>query len=211
MRLFYLLLFTLISADLMAVEEPAHQVLLSEQNMEIRSYEPMLLAEVEVSGSMRSAGNQGFRTLADYIFGNNIAAEASTDELSGQLSQRKSQKIEMTAPVARVETSADTWTVSFVMPSEWTLDTLPKPNNPDVLIRQQPESLMASIEFSGRASENDHRVREQELRRWLAEIGYEALAEAQYAGYNPPWTLGPFRRNEVLIPVAEIAHDQSKE
>jgi len=182
-----------------ATEEPPHTVVFSDGNFELRQYEDMIVAEVEVTGDMRRAGNSGFRPLAGYIFGDNTA-RASID-MTAPVTRQKSQKIEMTAPVTRVENPNDTWTVAFVMPAEWTMETLPVPNNDNILIREEPGQLMATIRFSGRASEAKFQQKEEDLLVWVAARGYAIDGPARYAGYDAPMTPGPFRRNEVMIPV----------
>lgn len=182
-----------------ATEEPAHETLVKDGKYEIRQYEPTIVAEVEITGDMRRAGNSGFRPLADYIFGNNTAR--SEIAMTAPVTRVKSEKIAMTAPVTRTMDD-DRWTVAFVMPSEWTMETLPVPNNPEVSLREVPGELMATVKFAGVGRERMFSQKEVALQDWLAEQGYEAVGAPRYAGYDAPWVPGPFRRNEVMIPVA---------
>jgi len=182
-----------------ATEEPPHIVIVEDGKFEHRQYEDMIVAEVEITGDMRRAGNSGFRPLAGYIFGDNTARE--TIDMTAPVTRQKSQKIDMTAPVTRVESGDDAWTVAFVMPSEWTMDTLPVPNNPDVTLRVEPGQLMATVRFSGRASQRDYNEKEVALNSWIKEQGYTVVGPSRYAGYNAPMVPGPLRRNEVMIPV----------
>ncbi|MEO0449207.1 MAG: heme-binding protein [Pseudomonadota bacterium] len=185
-----------------ATEEPAHETLVKDGKYEIRQYEPTIVAEVEITGDMRRAGNSGFRPLADYIFGNNTAR--SEIAMTAPVTRVKSEKIAMTAPVTRTMED-DRWTVAFVMPSEWSMATLPVPNNPDVSLREVPGELMATVKFAGAGRERVFAQKEEALLTWLSEQGYEAIGAARYAGYDAPWVPGPFRRNEVMIPVAPKA------
>lgn len=205
MRLFFLSLFSLFlfAMPATATEEPEHTVVLKDEKFEIRQYEPVIVAEVEVTGDMRRAGNSGFRPLADFIFGNNTAQDEIA--MTAPVTRQKSQTIEMTAPVTRIENGNDTWTVAFMMPAEWTMETLPRPNNPDVTIREVPGEMMATVRFSGRASENKFRRKEGELAEWIATQGYEIVGAARYAGYDAPFVPGPLRRNEVMIPVQKTS------
>ena len=182
-----------------ATEEPPHQTLVKDGKFELRQYEPVIVAEVEISGDMRRAGNSGFRPLADFIFGNNTSR--SKIDMTAPVTRVKSEKIEMTAPVTRTPSDDDAWTVAFVMPSEWTLETLPVPNNPDVSIREVPGELMATVQFSGAGRERTFAQKQTSLESWLVDQGYEATGAPRYAGYDAPWVPGPFRRNEVMIPV----------
>jgi hypothetical protein len=99
-----------------------------------------------------------------------------------------------------MERSAGKWRVHFVMPSEYTLDTLPRPNNPAVTLREVPAHNYAVIRFSGLAGENKVAAKAVELKAWLEGRGIEPLGNPQLARYNPPWTLPFLRRNEVMIP-----------
>lgn len=182
-----------------ATEEPPHQTLLKDGKYEIRQYEPTIVAEVEITGDMRRAGNSGFRPLADFIFGNNTAR--SKIDMTAPVTRVKSEKIAMTAPVTRTMDENDVWTVAFVMPSDWTMETLPVPNNPDVTIREVPGELMATVKFSGVGRERTFEQKREALEIWLAEQGYEITGAPRYAGYDAPYVPGPFRRNEVMIPV----------
>ena len=186
-----------------ATEEPAHTIVVEDGYFEVRQYEDMIVAEVEVTGDMRRAGNSGFRPLAGYIFGDNIARESI--EMTTPVTRQKSLKIDMTAPVTRVANPDDTWTVAFVMPKEWTMETLPIPNNENVTLREEPGQLMATVKFSGRASERDFEDKEIALINWITDQGYAVNGPSRYAGYNAPMTPGPFRRNEVMIPVEKIS------
>jgi len=186
-----------------ATEEPAHETLMKSGAYEIRLYQPTIVAEVEITGDMRRAGNSGFRPLADFIFGNNTAR--SKIDMTAPVTRVRSEKIAMTAPVTRTVSDDDIWTVAFVMPSEWTMETLPVPNNPDVSIREVPGELIAAIKFSGVGRERIFSQKQIALEEWLSKQGYEAIGAPRYAGYDAPYVPGPFRRNEVMIPVAQIA------
>lgn len=186
-----------------ATEEPPHSTIVEDGNFEVRQYEDMIVAEVEVTGDMRRAGYTGFRPLAGYIFGDNTAREEI--DMTAPVTRQKSQKIEMTAPVTRIANPDDTWTVAFVMPKEWTMETLPLPNNSDVTLRSQPGELMATVRFSGRANEADFQAQETRLVQWIKENGYLVTGQVRYAGYNAPMVPGPLRRNEVMIPVEKAS------
>ena len=84
------------------VEKPDYKVIQSEQNIEIRQYEPMIIAEVEVDGKREDAIGDGFRLLADYIFGNNTVQQVIS--MTAPVQQKENQKIAMTAPVQRQST-----------------------------------------------------------------------------------------------------------
>lgn len=187
----------------MATEEPKYSVLEKEVPFELRSYEPMILAEVQVEGDLDEASSQGFRLIAAYIFGQNQTSQkmAMTAPVTIDEQAVKSEKIAMTAPVG-IESNAGKWTVSFVMPSQYTTDTLPKPLNPAVQLRQIPAMKRAVITFSG--FYNPQKVAEKilELESWMKTRNLQATGKPHFARYNPPWTLPFMRRNEVMMNVA---------
>lgn len=183
-----------------ATEEPSFETVAEDGKVEVRQYDPVIVAETEVSGDMQEVSSKGFRVLADYIFGNNTAKTEIA--MTAPVTRTPSVKIDMTAPVTRTQTESGTWTVTFTMPSKWTMETLPAPNNPAVTLREIPGELLATIRFSGSGKMETHKAKQAELERWMAENGYEATGPARYAGYDAPWKPAPFRRNEVLIPVA---------
>lgn len=118
------------------VERPDYEVISSAaQNIELRRYAPMIIAQVTVEGAREQAIGDGFRLLADYIFGNNTVSQEIA--MTAPVQQQASEKIAMTAPVQQ-QAEGNAWTVSFVMPSDYTMETLPKPNNERVTLKQIP-------------------------------------------------------------------------
>ncbi|WP_370624895.1 heme-binding protein [Polynucleobacter sp. JS-Fieb-80-E5] len=184
----------------MATEEPKYTVLEKESPFEVRSYAPMLVAEVQVEGDLDSASGQGFRLIAAYIFGQNQVSEkiAMTAPVTVADQTIKSAKIAMTTPVG-IEPNAGKWTVSFVMPAEYTMETIPKPTNSQVQLRQIPAMKKAVISFTG--FYNDQKVAEKtlELEQWIKSRNLQSAGAPNFARYNPPWTLPFMRRNEVMI------------
>ncbi len=198
-------IFTLLvfSNTAMATEEPKFTLLEKDQSFELRLYEPKILAEVLVSGTMREASSKGFKLIADFIFGNNIATSGKSEKISMTapvLIEPHAEKIFMTAPV-NVEQSGAGWKVNFVMPSQYTLETLPKPNNPVVKIKPIPAKKFAVIQFSGLVDEEKMAKKVNDLEQWISTKQLKVLGNAELARYNPPWTLPFLRRNEVLIEV----------
>lgn len=205
MRVLAFLTSILIASTVMATEEPKYLLLEKSEPFELRAYAPLIVAEVKVDGDLDTASNQGFRLIAAYIFGKNqvsekIAMTVPVGIESGE--QNKSAKIAMTAPVG-IESAGNQWTVSFVMPSEYTLASLPKPLDPQVKIRELPAEKKAVITFSGFYNEEKVKEKTQALRDWMKSRNLKSTGEPQFARYNPPWTLPFMRRNEVLIQIQE--------
>ena len=92
----------------MATEEPKYSVHEKEVPFELRAYEPMILAEVQVEGDLDEASSKGFRLIAAYIFGQNQTSQkmAMTAPVTIDDQSVKSEKIAMTAPVG-IESSED--------------------------------------------------------------------------------------------------------
>jgi hypothetical protein len=180
------------------VEQPRYQVVSTEQSFELRMYEPVIIAEVAVKGERKQAISEGFSILADYIFGNNAVNEKIS--MTAPVEQQQSQKISMTAPVSQQARDSE-WVVNFVMPSKYDLDTLPRPNNNQVNIRQIPSKLFAVVRFSGSTTNENVYRHEQKLQEYLSANKIDALSSPVYAFYNPPWTLPFMRRNEVMVEV----------
>ena len=205
MRVLAFLTSILIASTVMATEEPKYLLLEKSEPFELRAYAPLIVAEVKVDGDLDTASNQGFRLIAAYIFGKNQVSEkiAMTVPVGIESSeQNKSAKIAMTAPVG-IESAGNQWTVSFVMPSEYTLASLPKPLDPQVKIRELPAEKKAVITFSGFYNEEKVKEKTQALRDWMKSRNLKSTGEPQFARYNPPWTLPFMRRNEVLIQIQE--------
>jgi hypothetical protein len=206
--LLVLIMTTAASPDARAADEPAYELVSASGAIQIRDYPALLLAEVEVRGDMTRAGNQGFRPLAGFIFGDNQApggeGGSANIAMTSPVIQTRSERIAMTSPVTqtRADPDANTWRVAFIMPGDWTMETLPRPNDPSVTVREQPARRLAAIRFSGGPDENRFARKAEELAAFLTAEGYDIIGEPVYARYNPPWTPTPMRRNEVLIEIA---------
>jgi hypothetical protein len=181
------------------VEEPRYRVVEKHGNIEVRDYAPTIVAEVQVPGQQYQALGEGFRLVANYIFGNNISAQKVA--MTAPVTQQGSQEIAMTAPVTQ-QGDGHTWEVRFVMPSGYTLETLPKPNNPAVALKEIGSKRFAVIRFSGWASEGSLNSHTAELKAFLDASKFRILSEPTYAFYDPPWTVPFLRRNEVMVEVA---------
>ena len=184
------------------VEHPKYALIARSGNIEIRDYAPMIAAETEVTGERRDAISKGFRLIADYIFGNNAAAQKVS--MTAPVTQQGTEQIAMTAPVTQ-RGEGKRWHVRFIMPSKYTMETLPKPNNPSVQLKEIPERRFAAIRFSGMGGKESLEYYTKELDDFLSAKDLRPLSPPIYAFYNPPWTLPFLRRNEVMIEVSKPA------
>lgn len=180
------------------VEQAKYTVVEQHGNIELRDYDPMIIAEVDVSGTREESIEAGFRVIADYIFGNNLSTKKIA--MTAPVIQQQSEKIAMTAPVIQ-QADGSKWKVRFVMPANYSLQTLPKPNNLSVRLKEVPGQSFAAIRFSGFSEEENLRKNTEELNGFIKQKKLKGIASPIYAFYNPPWTLPFFRRNEVLIEV----------
>ena len=202
----------------MAAEEPKFEILAQDGDHEIRRYSALIVAETTVEGDMDAATRQGFGLIADYIFGNN---QSPRPEDGPQLPEKipmtapvmaepvgGSRKIAMTAPVtaepmggAGSMALAQQWRIHFVMPSAYSLASLPTPRNSAVQLRAIPPQVFAVLKYSGFNTAARVQEMTDELVRWMASRQLQPAGAPQLARYDPPWTLPMWRRNEVQIRV----------
>jgi hypothetical protein len=186
-----------------SIEEPRFETVRQNGDFEVRRYAPMIVAETHVEGDLSRASGDGFRVIAGYIFGNNVAAKGAGSEkvaMTAPVTMEATERIAMTAPVT-TEAAGDRYRMHFVMPSQYTMDTLPKPRDSRVKLREIPAHSVAVIRFSGFSGEEKVRDRTAELRAWMAAEGLTPAGAPQLARYDPPWVVPFLRRNEVMIPV----------
>jgi hypothetical protein len=212
------LLLTACGGLMSQYEQPKYTVLQSHDGIEIRQYEPKIVAETLVNGERTDAANAAFSILAGYIFGENTPA-TNIPMTAPVMQTRPGEKISMTVPVTQqavgqtIEMTAPvmqtgnqtTWVVQFVMPSQYTLATLPKPKNPRITLREVPGHKVAAIRFAGFAGNQTLKEKETQLRNYLSHQGIETQGEAIYAFYEGPFTLPMFKRNEIMIELQDNA------
>ena len=175
-------IYTIMSTGKSQLQE--YKVIRSEKDFEIRFYPAVTIATITSSAkTYKELGRSGFRKLAGYIFGGNSSKE----------------KIAMTAPV-HMDINDSASTMSFVMPSQYQKDNLPKPDDADVKIETTTDEYVAAIQFSGFASEgtiNDHTGL---LENWLKTNHITYYGHFRFLGYNPPYQLFG-RRNEIIVSI----------
>lgn len=187
-----------LQTEIPMTESSKYTVIKKQKEIEIRQYSGYIQAEVGViANDYKSAIEKGFNVLAGYIFGNNVSRQKI--EMTTPVQASQSQKISMTTPVT--VTGNDSFTVAFIMPSEYTLETLPIPKDNSIHFTPIPAHQMAAIRFSGYFQKENIRNNKQRLSHWLEEQGLETEGDFIVAGYNPPWIPGFLARNEVLIKI----------
>ena len=181
-------------------EQQAYRVVGTHGPVELREYDPCVVADVVVSGSAEQAANAAFRPLFAYISGANRSA--SPLEMTAPVIQSAAgERLAMTAPVLQEAAGATEWTVSFVLPGSRPMGAFPAPTDPRVSLRAIPRELAAALRWSGRWTSGNIEKRAQELRRVIAEAGWQVMGEPRWARFDPPWTPPFMRRNEIVIPV----------
>ena len=183
------------------VEEARYKVIKDQDQFQVRDYKALVVAETIVDAGFEDAGKIAFKRLFGYISGANRATTeiAMTAPVMAIREHRFSgKKIAMTAPVTG-EKSAGGWRYSFVLPEGYTLETAPVPSNSEVKLVMVPARKAAVVGYSGFLSEVSYEKHLELLRSWMREQQLEADSPPRLAGYDPPWTPGPWRRNEVLI------------
>ncbi len=192
--------FFLGSRTAMALEEAKYKVLERAEDFELRQYEPRIEAETLVEGDFKDVGNEGFRRLYDYISGKN--RKQQTIPMTAPVSQEaSSEKIPMTAPVNQAQVGGK-WRITFLMPSQYSMETLPQPLDPRVQLTKVPGLLMAALSYSGTWSRGRYEGKENRLKELIRQKGLKMVGDPVFARYNPPFMPWFLRRNEVLIPVA---------
>jgi hypothetical protein len=181
------------------IEEPKYTVLEKRNGYEIRQYESYIIAQTEVTGSYSGSLNQGFRVIADYIFGNNTSQ--SSIAMTAPVLESTSEKIAMTVPVVSTMDDAQTRKISFVLPSEYTMETLPKPNNASVTLIAVPSRRVAALQFNWYATERRAATKQTLLEERISKDELIITGVAEVAQYNPPFSMPLIRRNEIIIPV----------
>jgi hypothetical protein len=165
-------------------EKQAYKVVKKEDEFEIRYYPPATFATIQSSAkNYRELSGNGFRKIAGYIFGNN----------------ESSSKIAMTTPV-HMDINDEGSSMSFVMPSAYDINNLPRPNDANVKLHQTPGEYVAAISFGGFANDASIKKYAAELEKALGNKGIKSIGHFRYLGYNPPYQLVG-RKNEIIVTV----------
>jgi hypothetical protein len=204
-----LLAVALITAALpgQAIEEPNYALARKIGDIEVRDYAAYVVAEVVLTGSATETGNQAFRILAGYIFGKNKGEKRFA--MTAPVTQAAAPaKLAMTAPVMQSAVPG-AYRVQFVLPKNVTLDTAPLPDDPRVVLRQEPPRRVAVIRYSGLWSEDNYNTHLARLQASLKTAGLPWTGEPIYSRYNPPFTPWFLRRNEIWLQLPTAAATQA--
>jgi hypothetical protein len=162
-----------------ATETPEYKVVRADGKIEIRDYPALTMATTPMSAD---GMNGGFGQLFRFITGSNESKE----------------KIEMTAPVL-IDNTTEKKTMSFIMPQATVSKGVPKPAASTVSLSSMPATRFIVLRFPGGRNEENEKKAIAALRAWMTAQKLTGKGEPLFAYYDPPWTLIPFRRNEVMI------------
>ena len=185
------------------VEEASYDLIRTEDNYELRLYQPMVIAETYVEGDFNGAGDKAFRKLFNYISKENTSASKiamTAPVIANQAQSEISENIDMTVSVLE-ERSDQGWRYMFVLPANYSKKTAPVPLDENVKISTMPLKKVAILRFAGLRDEKVIKQKTVLLEQWIEANSLTPVSKPRWAGYNPPWTLPFLRRNEVMIDV----------
>ena len=148
-------------------------------DFEIRYYPKSIKARVVST----SNSNDNFRKLFSYISGNN-----NTNE-----------KIAMTTPVY-MNSDSNGNSMDFVMPSEFNLSNIHKPNDKDVKIIESKAGYFATLKYGGYSNSFKVEANTNKLYKILKGKNIDFIGEPSYVSYNSPFKFFS-RRNEIIIQI----------
>lgn len=200
-----LILLLTLKGTLMAIEEPKYTVIEKNETFEIRKYDPYVVAQTQVTGKFDEMGTKAFKILFKYISGENQQRTKikMTAPVIQENAEQIGQKIQMTAPVIQeIDTiDAKSATISFVMPKNFTLDTLPLPLDKRIKLIEIPAKTVAVLEYSGGWGEVKYKKHEAILLKALDNSEIKIIGKPNFARYNSPFALWFMRRNEIMVEV----------
>ena len=183
-------------------ELPPYTVSESHGAIELRNYQPQLIAEVTVDGTRDEAVRKGFRILANYIFGDNVSKQKVTMTAPVAQKPAKKEEIAMTTPVFQAP-QGNSWVIQFGMPKIYTLSTLPKAKDDRIHFHVIDPKYVAAIRFSGRWNDAVFEENKEKIEQFIATRKLKPLSQPAFAYYDDPFTLPWNRRNEILIEIKE--------
>lgn len=193
------------NAQIFDLEEPKFSVEKKDGKFELRLYQKMIVAEISVEGDVTDAGDIGTQILKDYIFreGLNKPEDSSKNESISMTLPVTMEKIDtpiaMTLPVTMEQSSSSTYRMHFVMPAQYSLETLPVPNDKRISLREIDEQRVAAIRFSKFSTETNISEQTKLLKDWMKVNGLMEIGAPQFARYDPPFIPPLLRRSEILI------------
>jgi hypothetical protein len=169
------------------VETPEYNVIKQIGEIEIRRYPLIFLATATGQG-----GDDLFGSLFRYISGDN----SGNQKIAMTAPVITPEKIAMTAPVI-----SDSGSMSFIVPSKYTREMVPKPLDSRISIVEVPARTMAVLRFSGWGDAKTVAEKKGKLVEVLTVNNIRSRGEIVLMRYNSPWTPWFARRNEVAVDI----------
>ena len=186
-------------------EAPKHKVvdswsLVDGSSVQIRVYQPRISASYTYTAE--EGTSVAFRKIAGFIFGKNTGEQKVAMTVPVATEPAEKTTIAMTVPVSTEPDEEGRKTMRFFMPSEYTMETLPKPEDPDVVIEELPEMTAAVVTFSGNGESYFESMKNALIDSLEGrDVGVPQVEQAQLHQFNPPWTPSFWRTNEVVVPL----------
>ncbi|MEA9357316.1 heme-binding protein [Bacteriovorax sp. PP10] len=173
-------------------EEPIYNVLKKDGDFEVRHYPKQLIAKITLHGmSYDYFREHAFEKLAAYIF------EGSES--------KKNEQLPMTDPILQHEDPNGAWTMSFILPKEYTLATAPKPKNPEIMLEEVEPYNAAVVTYSGNNKLSKIEEHKKELGEWVKKQNELAMTGHFFiAQYDAPFVVPHLKRNEVQVKVNTV-------
>ena len=179
-----LIALAVLSRSVFGLEKPEFTLVSKSGSLEVRTYEPVMVAATSLQGDYRESSRSGFRTIANYIFGGN----------------QEEQKVAMTAPVLMENPNAPQYTMAFVMPKESVEQGLPTPSTDRLKLQAQNWGTVAVWSFGGWATEERLAKEWPKMQSALQKQGLASKTTYDWvAQYSPPSLPPPFRHNEIWM------------
>ena len=179
------------SVPAMSYEEPEYSIVKKTDVYEVRQYKKRTVAEVTYGEE-----DSGFRMLFDYISG----ANKGSKEVEMTIPVTQSKKIDMTVPVTQSASDGE-MSMRFFLPTQYSKQNAPEPNDERVRIIDLPAEYFAVISYSGFASDGNFEEHYTELKAALDKDGMVIKGPPIKATYNSPFTPPFLRRNEAMYPL----------
>ena len=157
-----------------------YQVIKVIGEIEIRQYNKLLYVSYIPKNEVDRSNS--FRKVANFIFGNNS----------------KNENISMTSPV--VMKTYNKYEMAFIMPSNYSIDNLPKANSDELNIYEEPGLVKACITYSGFSNAVKEQKYIKKLQLILNENSIEHKSDFEVLIYNAPYQLLN-RKNEITVSV----------
>ena len=164
---------------------PQYQTISKNKSIYIRDYDQFSIITTTKNSPYKRATYSGFRTLANYIFGNNI------DNI----------KIPMTSPVITTLPDTKDVEISFIIDKSFGINNMPKPNTNDIDFKSIKLGRVAVIQFGFWATPKRISNMKNKLISFLNDNSIDYSSDFLVAQYNSPWILPPFRKNEIIVSI----------